>query len=120
MDLLFLKLDFNKVFDKELSQYGRAIFYNPNDFEICQRAKDTFKDRLVEWFIKRINGEYVPTQEFVNIIEKDVIRLKEYLAHSISVNGLHTAVPNDIVERIINALSKPDIKQDNPRTEIPT
>lgn len=111
---LINKIDFDKFFDIQLARYGVIIEEARKEgqwkFDDLVAAKQIFKDQIFQWFIKKINEPLgVITQE--NIIE--VFRARVWLQHSRENKAEHTCVPNDVLERLLNVISRPDSMQNN-------
>lgn len=111
---LISKLDFNKFFDLQLATYLSSVdkcrLEGQFNFSEAIALRDIFKDNLFQWFIKKIN-------EPIGVVTPDdileVFRARVWLQHSRENKTEHTCVPNDVLERLLNVISKPDSKQNS-------
>lgn len=116
---LISKIDFNNFFDTQLTRYASIVDNSMKEgqcnFSELIAAKSIFKDNLFQWFIKKINEPLgVITAE--NII--DVTKVREFIKHSKNSNTIHTCVENELLERVLNVISKPSNQQNNKSVKV--
>lgn len=117
MDLFMAKFDFNITFRRALMRYTdvtkQALTSLPPNWDVAQKAQNDFRDLLFAFCVNKVTGVSI---EFLS--EEDWKRLSEFYSHSKSSKAVHTCIPNDMLERIINALPKSDSQKNNPSLEV--
>lgn len=111
---LINKLDFDKFFDLQLTRYAGLVEESRKEgscnFNHLIATKQIFKDNLFAWFIKMIKQ---PTTVITPEDLIDVTKVRVFIQHSRENKTEHTMVPNDMLERILNVISKPSSEQNN-------
>lgn len=116
---LVSKIDFNNFFSIQLTRYVNAVDKCRTDgafnFHESIALKEIFQDNLFQWFIKKINE---PIGVITPEILTEVAIVWNFLNHSKEHNTVHTMVPNDVLERLLNVISKPSNQQNNQSAKV--